>query len=119
SNHLTGGGGSTDVYVRDRTAGTTSRVSVSTAGVAGNGTSSEPTISADGRYVAFTSDSDNLVSGDTNFETDVFVRDRQTNTTTRVSVATAGTQGDSFSNTPSISADGRYVTYTSFSSNLV
>jgi Tol biopolymer transport system component len=119
SSLLSGGMGTTDVYVRDRQAGTTARVSVSTGGTAGNGPSTEATISADGRYVAFTSEATNLVSGDTNGESDVFVRDRETNTTTRVSVATGGGQGDSFSDVPSISADGRYVAFTSFAGNLV
>ena len=116
---LAGGAGTSNVYVRDIQSGTTSRVSVSTAGVVANGGSTEPSISADGRYVAFTSDSTNLVASDTNAESDVFVRDRQTNTTTRVSVASAGTQGNSFSNTPAISGDGRYVVFSSVASNLV
>ena len=116
---VAGGAGTANVYVRDVQSGTTTRVSVSTAGVVGNGGSTEPSISADGRSVAFTSDSSNLVASDTNTESDVFVRDRQTNTTTRVSVASAGTQANSFSNTPAISGDGRYVVFTSFASNLV
>ncbi len=116
---LAGGAGTSNVYLRDIQSGTTSRVSVSTAGVVGNGGSTEPSISADGRYVAFASDSTNLVASDTNAESDVFVRDRQTNTTTRVSVTSAGTQANSFSNTPAISGDGRYVVFTSFASNVV
>ena len=85
--------GATDVFVRDRQAGTTTRVSVGAGGVQGNGASSEPSISADGRFVAFSSLAFNLVTGDTNGQRDVFVHDRQTGTTTRVSVVTGGAQG--------------------------
>ena len=74
--------GSPDVFVRDRQTGTTQRVSVGPGGVQGNGDSSQrPSISADGRFVAFSSDASNLVPGDTNGVDDVFVRDRQTGTT--------------------------------------
>jgi Tol biopolymer transport system component len=76
-------------------------------------------ISGDGRYVAFGSDASNLVPGDTNNETDVFVYDRQTGETTRVSVASDGAQGDRSSSDPDISADGRYVAFASFADNLV
>ena len=77
-----------------------------------------PSISSDGRYVAFTSDASDLVDGDTNGEDDVFVRDRQTSTTT-VSVASDGTQGDKPSTDPEISRDGRYVAFASEASTLV
>src|SRR6266508_1421320 len=108
-----------DVFVRDRQAGTTARVSVATGGGEGSGTSSSPSISADGRYVAFFSYASNLVSGDTNNTTDVFVHDRQTGTTTRVSVATGGGEGNGASSSSSASADGRYVAFGSHASNLV
>ncbi|MFH8561764.1 RICIN domain-containing protein [Streptomyces sp. NPDC017988] len=111
--------GQRDVFVRDRTAGTTQRVSVASNGTQGNNWSFSPSVSADGRYVAFTSGASNLVSGDTNAADDVFVHDRQTRTTQRVSVAGGGAQGNAESTTPSISADGRYVAYTSDASNLV
>ncbi|WP_345296978.1 S-layer homology domain-containing protein, partial [Candidatus Villigracilis affinis] len=76
-------------------------------------------ISADGRYVVFMSRSSDLVSGDTNELDDVFVRDTQANTTTRISVASSGVEGDNNSAGASISADGRYVAFGSFASNLV
>ena len=108
-----------DVFLRDRRSGTTSRVSVTSGGVQGNGQSLAASISADGRYVAFTSDETNLVVGDTNASSDVFVRDVQASTTTRVSVAAASTQGDSASFEPSISGDGRLVAFASNAANLV
>jgi Tol biopolymer transport system component len=111
--------GMTDIFVRDRQTGTTTLVSKNSAGVEGGGYSYNPSISSDGRYVAFSSDSDNLVSGDTNGKYDVFVRDRQTGTTSRVSRSSAGVQGDEASSFPSISADGRYVTFESTATNLV
>ncbi|MEU4799293.1 RICIN domain-containing protein [Streptomyces sp. NPDC023327] len=107
-----------DVFVRDLQAGTTRRVSVASDGTQGNSGSSEPSLSADGRHVAFTSDASNLVPGDTNRSGDVFVRDLQTGTTRRVSVATDGTQGNSGSSEPSLSADGRHVAFASFSATL-
>ena len=82
------------MFVRDRQTGTTTRVSLDSAGNQGNFSSSGPSISADGRYVAFRSFADNLVPGDTNDERDVFVRDRQTGTTTRVSLDSVGNQGN-------------------------
>ena len=108
-----------DIFVHDRDTGVTERVSVDSAGVEGAGDSGNPRISADGGSVAFTSNASNLVAGDTNGEVDVFVHDRDTNVTTRVSVSTAGTEADSFSVDPSISADGRYVAFRSFATNLV
>ena len=108
-----------DVFVRDRELHKTYRVSISTAGVQGNGDSYAPSISADGRYVAFASDASTLVPGDSNGYLDVFVRDRKLHKTFRVSVGPAGVQGDDYSNEPSISADGRYVAFASEASNLV
>jgi len=108
-----------DVFVHDRQTGATTLVSVAMDGSEGNGYSEEVSISADGRYVAFRSWADNLVSGDTNNHPDIFVRDLQTNQTTRVSVASDGTQANNFSFEPSISADGRYVAFMSWADNLV
>ena len=108
-----------DVFVRDRTNGTTELVSVSSAAVQGNGDSDFPAISADGRYVAFESRASNLVAGDNNAVIDVFVRDRVSGTTEFVSVSGAGVLGDDESGAPSISADGRYVTFTSAAHFLV
>jgi len=108
-----------DIFVRDTLTNTTTGVSVDSAGNQGNSGSGDPSISADGRFVAFTSAASNLVPGDTNNSFDIFVRDLSTNTTTRVSVDSAGNQGNSGSNYPSISADGRFVAFTSAASNLV
>jgi Tol biopolymer transport system component len=111
--------GKTDAFVRDRQAATTTRVSVATAGTqATGGTSFDVQISGNGRYVAFNSSATNLVAGDTNGTYDVFVRDRQTSTTTRVSVTGAATQANGLSLEPAISADGRFVTFTSDATNL-
>jgi Tol biopolymer transport system component len=112
-------GDESDIYVHDRLNGTTTRVSVSSAGAKGNAPSERPRISADGRYVAFESFASNLVPGDTNATMDIFVHDRQTGETTRVSVATDGTQSDGPSLEASISADGRYVAFRSTGANLV
>ena len=95
------------------------RVSVSSTGEQANGSSYYPSISADGHYVTYSSYASNLVPGDTNGARDIFVYDRDTNTTERVSVSSTGEQGNSDSLEPSISADGRYVTYNSYASNLV
>ena len=114
--------GVADVFVRDRQTGTTERVSVDSAGNQGNSTSGTFgfTISADGRYVAFESAASNLVPGDTNGTSDVFLRDRQLGTTVRVSVATGtGAQGNLGSYYPFISGDDRYVAFDSMATNLV
>jgi Periplasmic component of the Tol biopolymer transport system len=108
-----------DVFVRDRRNGQTHRVSVSSAGVAGNDYSVQPMISANGRYVVFVSLADNLVAGDTNARIDVFVHDLELRTTERVSVGPDGRQANDASDEPSISADGRYVTFESYATNLV
>src|SRR5688572_20144009 len=97
----------------------TTRVSVATGGAEGNGTSIRTSTSADGRYVAFQSVATNLVAGDTNGVYDIFVHDRQSGTTERVSVATGGAQGNDESEAPSISADGRYVAFEGHASDLV
>jgi Tol biopolymer transport system component len=111
--------GSEDVFVHDRQSGATERVSVGSGGTQGNGRSNYPSISADGRYVAFSSEASNLVSGDTNGSHDVFVHDRQSGATARVSVSSGGVEGNRWSQVPSISADGRYVAFLSFASSLV
>jgi Tol biopolymer transport system component len=112
--------GVSDVFVRDRVAGTTQRVSVDSGGAQADGGSYLPSISADGRYVAFLSYATNLVGGDTNGISDIFVRDRQSGTTERVSVGPSGAQGNADSyGAPSISADGRYVAFLSNARNLV
>ena len=108
-----------DVFVRDLQANTTERVSEYTGHYEGEGDSLRPSISADGRYVAFDSDDWNLVWGDTNDDFDVFVNDRATTATIRLSIDDSGTQSNGASNRPSISADGRYVAFYSEASNLV
>ncbi len=111
--------GALDVFVHDRQTGETARVSLSSGGTEGNGHCWDASISADGRYVAFHSLASNLVPDDTNGESDVFVHDQQTGETARVSLSSGGTQGNSSSGSPSISADGRYVAFVSLADNLV
>lgn len=108
-----------DVFVHDLQTGQTSRVSVSSDGTQGNADSGVRSISADGRYVAFDSWASNMVTDDTNNAHDVFVHDRQTGQTSRVSIASDGNQASSGASGGSISADGRYVTFYSGSSDLV
>jgi hypothetical protein len=108
-----------EVFVRDTLTNTTTRVSLDSAGNQGNSDSYRPSISGDGRFVAFLSRASNIVPGDTNLESDIFVRDTLTNTTTRVSLDSAGNQANSGSFQPSISADGRFVVFESLASNLV
>ena len=111
--------GKEDVFVRNLKTHKTTRVSISSTGTQADGFSSQPTISADGHLVGFASYATNLVPGDANGETDVFVRDLKTHKTRLVSVSSTGTHGNSFSEAPSISADGRFVGFVSQASNLV
>lgn len=108
-----------DVFVRDLVAGKTVRASVDIGGGDPDDGSYDPSISADSRYVAFSSDAPDLVAGDENGYRDVFVRDLVTGTTARASVDTVGEDPDAGSNYPSISADGRYVAFDSWASDLV
>jgi hypothetical protein len=108
-----------DIFVHDRQTGITEIVSVSNDGAVGNSESFDPSISADGRFVAFSSGANNLVPGDTNDFTDIFMYDRQTGMTERVSVASDGTQGNYVSLDASISVDGRFVAFSSGANNLV
>lgn len=116
-----------DIFLRDRTGGTTTRVSVATGGTqATGGDSRTPSLSSDGRYIAFASSATNLASGDTNGVSDIFVHDRTTTTTQRISVSTSGTEAVDPSATgfklgsinPSISSTGRYVAFASLANNL-
>ena len=111
--------GAWDVFVHDRNTGQTTRISLDSGGTEGNGNSGYSSISADGRYVAFLSAATNLVVADTNGESDVFVHDRNTGLTTRVSLDSGGTEGNSNSYHPTISADGRYIAFDSYATNLV
>ena len=107
-----------DVFRHDRNTGTTLRVSVSSSGAQADATSAAPQVSGDGRYVVFESLATTLVAGDTNQRRDVFLRDVQASTTTRVSVATAGTQGDRDAGSPSLSDDGSRVAFLTDSTTL-
>ena len=102
-------------------AQTTTKVSIATGGAPGQGdvVGYKPAVSADGRVVAFASYAANLVAGDTNDTIDVFVHDRQSGVTTRVSVGSDGAQGNAISEAPALSADGRYVAFESAASTLV
>jgi Tol biopolymer transport system component len=97
----------------------TQRISVAKDGGEPDARSNQPSISGNGRYVAFTSDATNLVDGDTNGFSDVFMRDLDKGTTIRVSVAGDGTQGNKSSYWPYISANGRYISFVSEATNLV
>ena len=108
-----------DVFVHDRQTGQTTRVSVASDGTQANERSFFVTLSGDGQVVAFDSEASNLVPGDTNGVDDVFVHDRQTGETTRVSVANNGTQGDNSSFRGRISANGRVVAFSSDATKLV
>ena len=111
--------GSWDIFVYDRQTGQTSLVSVGSGGVQGNDGSYVPTISGDGRFVAFSSWASNLIAEDTNSTADIFVHDWQTGQTSLISVGSDGAQGNRDSNNPFISADGRYVVFYSSASNFV
>ena len=107
-----------DIFMHDTQTGQTNLVSVSSNGEQGSYGSWDPAVSADGRYVVFTS-SAYLITEDTNDSTDIFVHDRQTGQTSRVSVNSNGTQGNNNSSESTLSADGRYVAFQSNASNLV
>jgi len=108
-----------DVFVHNRWSGQTTRISVSTGGVQGNGPSDSGAMSANGRYIVFSSTASNLVQGDTNHVSDVFLHDQASGVTTRLSVDRNGRQANGPSDTPAISGDGRYVAFQSSASNLV
>jgi len=118
-----------DIFIHDRQSGLTERVNLSSDEEQANASGSGPTVSEDGRFVAFYSDATNLVPDDTNDLKDVFVHDRVAGTTERVSISTSGEQGDGNSpdpavrgfiaSSPQITPDGRYVTFFSSSGNLV
>lgn len=116
-----------DIFVHDRETGETTRVSISSAGEEANWWSERPDISADGRFVVFTSSADNLVPDDRNTNCgwtgtncpDIFVHDRQTGETRRASVSSSAEESSSASDYPTISGDGRFITFISHGSNLV
>jgi Tol biopolymer transport system component len=108
-----------DVFVRDRIVGRTERVSVGADGTQANRQSGFPSLSANGRFVAFSSPATDLVPGDTNRKVDIFVHDRLIGTTQRASISSSGVQGNGGSFVSAISGDGRTVTFVSDASNLV
>ncbi|MEV6598249.1 hypothetical protein AB0M36_15415 [Actinoplanes sp. NPDC051346] len=110
--------GAWDVFLRDSLENVTTRVSVSSSGEQGEGemssASSDPSMSADGRYVVFESHAENLVAGDTNRRKDVFLRDTVTSVTTRLSLTEDGGQAASESGDAAISPDGHFVAFESY-----
>ncbi len=113
-----------DVFVHDRVLGTTERVSVHGDGATqGDANSSHTSITADGRYVSFRSYATNLIDDDTNGQPDVFVHDRNTDQTIRVSESASGIQANSFSGSfvwkPNLASNGHYITFYSEATNLV
>jgi hypothetical protein len=112
-----------DIYVRDRREQATTRVSLSSTGGQGKKASTVAAISATGRFVVFDSIASNLVPGDTNRVSDVFVHDRWSRSTTRVSLSATGSQGNAASALPTLSAaitaDGRRAAFASDATNLV
>jgi hypothetical protein len=107
-----------DVFVRDRQLGRTERASVSAAGIAGNDDSFKGSLTPDGRFVCFLSYASNLVAGDTNHCLDVFVRDRQAGTIDRVDLSSSGAEGNDDTFQASISADGRFVAFSTWATNF-
>jgi Tol biopolymer transport system component len=121
SNLLVGGNPWPGIYVRDMVSGAVQCISLPSGGGLANETSVKPSITPDGRYVAYRSYASNLVPDDTNGVSDVFVYDRNTHVTERVSVASVtGAEGNGeTASRPAISADGRYVVFSSAADNLV
>ncbi len=111
--------GSWDVFLHDRLQKTTERVSLANDGGEANGDSDISWLSSDARFVAFASDASNLVRGDTNGARDIFVRDRMTGRTSRVSVSSTRAQGDGESDYPVVSGDARLVAFVSRATNFV
>lgn len=111
--------GTTDVFLRDRWAGRTERVSVGTGGNQGNSFSAAASMTDDARYIAFNSYATNLAPGDTNGQFDGFVHDRHTGATRRVTVSSTGAQGNERSFVAGFSGNGRYLSIVSDASNLV
>jgi hypothetical protein len=111
--------GEFDVFVRDENLGTTTLASVSSSGVQGNWLSTQVSLSGDGNLVAFTSGSTNLINGDANNDYDVFLHDRTTGVTSLVNVDPSGQQTPRGAGYPSMSRNGRYVSFGSWDSTLV
>jgi len=112
-------GSSANIFLHDIDADTTKQVSVSSSGITGNSVSYAPSISDDGRFVAFESRANNLISGDSNGSSDIYLHDTSNDETTRVSVSSGDSQGNNASYSPSLSGDGRFIVFQSYASNLV
>ncbi len=108
-----------DIFVQDLSSGTLERISLGPSGVEANGESDSPALSADGRFVAFSSTADNLVAGDTNAAEDIFVADRETGAVELISHTPNGAAASGFSFNPAISGNGRWVAFESSADNLV
>lgn len=108
-----------DVFIFDRKTDSRQLVSLTSAGAAAGGSSDSGSASEDGRYVVFVSQASNLVALDTNAAQDIFMRDRTAGTTVRVSLGPSGVQANAASGDPSVTADGRYVAFSSTATNLV
>ncbi len=113
------GNGARDIFVKDLQTGAVWCASTDAQGVFGNGVSSSPDITADGRYVVFQSNAPNLVPGDSNGAIDVFIKDIQTGAIRRASTDALGAGGNAASESARISADGHFVTFASAATNLV
>lgn len=111
--------GKFDIYVRDRSTGVTERISIDSFGNEANGDSYAASITSDGQIVAYSSVATNLVAGDSNSYSDIFVHDNSTGITERVSLDSSGSQSNGDCYSPSISTDGRFVVFSSTASNLV
>ncbi len=111
--------GDLDVFLRDLATSTTTRISAGPGGSSAAGGSFSPAISADGRFIAFASSAPNLVPGDTNATTDVFVFDTLQSTTALISTSSSGQQGDSISGQPRLNFDGSWCVFESQATNLV
>jgi len=110
--------GQVDIFRKDLSTGTTINVSTSSVGAQGNGLSINSQVTSDGRYIIFSSLASNLVAGDTNGQSDIFIKDLTTGATNRVSVSSAGAEGNALSDNPQISSDGRYIVFSSLTNNL-
>ncbi|NMC64364.1 MAG: hypothetical protein GYA55_14465 [SAR324 cluster bacterium] len=110
--------GAADIFLRNTVAGTTSRISISSTGTEANGSSKFPSISGDGNLVVFMSDASNLVEADTNGFTDIFLRNISEATTIRISQSSNGEEANGNSSMPAISADGKFIAFSSNATNL-
>lgn len=108
-----------DIYLRDIVAGTTELITYGFDNQPANNNSHYPFISNDGRFIVYHSEADNLVPNDTNNESDIFLKDRQTGITRRVNLSLLGVQGNGPSSNPAISANGRFLVFQSQATNLV